>query len=109
MAGIVDIQLARLERRLAARKVTLAMDDSARGWLAEKGYDPAYGARPLKRVIQKALEDPLAEMILGGKVRDGEAVSVSAGEFGLVLGSAPAAPESPVPRSGDAPSQPTVH
>jgi ATP-dependent Clp protease ATP-binding subunit ClpB len=59
------------------------LDPSARDWLAEKGYDPAYGARPLKRVIQKYLQDPLAEMLLAGAIKDGETVSVSAGKQGL--------------------------
>ena len=63
MDGIVDIQLARLERRLAARKITLDLDDGARKWLADEGYDPVFGARPLKRVIQRALQDQLAEMM----------------------------------------------
>jgi ATP-dependent Clp protease ATP-binding subunit ClpB len=86
MDGIVDIQLDLLERRLADRKIHLELDEPARAWLAEKGYDPVYGARPLKRVIQKALQDPLAERLLSGRVRDGERVSVTAGEGGLVLG-----------------------
>jgi len=86
MAGIVRIQLARLARRLEPRKVTLKLDDAATGWLAEKGYDPVYGARPLKRVIQKALEDPLSELLLAGEIKDGETVDVSADENGLTLG-----------------------
>ena len=64
----------------------LDLDATALAWLAEKGYDPVYGARPLKRVIQKALQDPLAELLLGGTLRDGETLAVSAGEDGLVLG-----------------------
>ncbi|MFN3259422.1 MAG: ATP-dependent chaperone ClpB [Pikeienuella sp.] len=88
MTGIVEIQLGLLERRLAARKIGLALDDAARRWLGDKGYDPVYGARPLKRVIQKALQDPLAEMILSGGVKDGERVEVTAGEEGLVIGGA---------------------
>ena len=86
MDGIVDIQLARLERRLAARKITLDLDDGARKWLADEGYDPVFGARPLKRVIQRALQDQLAEMILAGDVLDGATVSVSAGADGLIVG-----------------------
>ncbi|MGS4945529.1 ATP-dependent chaperone ClpB [Meridianimarinicoccus sp. RP-17] len=86
MTGIVDIQLARLERRLAGRKIALAVDESARKWLADEGYDPVFGARPLKRVIQRALQDPLAEMILAGDVRDGATVPVSAGADGLIIG-----------------------
>jgi ATP-dependent Clp protease ATP-binding subunit ClpB len=77
MAAIVDIQIGRLQRLLADRKLTLQLDDQARTWLANRGYDPAYGARPLKRVIQKAVQDPLAEQILSGKVRDGDPVKVT--------------------------------
>jgi ATP-dependent Clp protease ATP-binding subunit ClpB len=86
MDGIVRVQLAQLERRLEPRKIVLEIDDKAMAWLANKGYDPVYGARPLKRVIQKALQDPLAELLLGGALHDGESLSVSAGEDGLVLG-----------------------
>ena len=85
MDGIVEIQLGILERRLAGRKIGLALDDSAKTWLADQGYDPVYGARPLKRVIQKALQDPLAEMLLAGEVLDGEVVDVTAGPDGLIL------------------------
>ena len=74
MKGIVDIQLARLQKLLADRKITLALDDKARAWLAEAGYDPVYGARPLKRVIQRELQNPLAELILKGRIADGETV-----------------------------------
>ena len=66
MGQIVVIQLARLQKLLDERKITVEIDDAARTWLANRGYDPAYGARPLKRVIQKAVQDPLAEMILAG-------------------------------------------
>lgn len=86
MGGIVEIQLAILEKRLKDRKITLAIDEDAKAWLGDKGYDPVYGARPLKRVIQKAVQDPLAEMLLGGEVRDGETVEVSAGPEGLIIG-----------------------
>ena len=86
MDGIVTIQLARLEKRLADRQITLALDEGARTWLADEGYDPVFGARPLKRVIQRALQDPLAEMILAGDVKDGDAVSVQAGSDGLIVG-----------------------
>ena len=86
MGGIVDIQLARLAKRLAARKITLTLDDAARAWLADEGYDPVFGARPLKRVIQRALQDPLAEMLLAGDVADGETLAVSAGAEGLLIG-----------------------
>jgi ATP-dependent Clp protease ATP-binding subunit ClpB len=77
MSRIVDIQLRRLAKLLEDRKITITLDPAAREWLADKGYDPAYGARPLKRAIQKAVQDPLAELILSGKVKDGEAVKVS--------------------------------
>ncbi|SDN75124.1 ATP-dependent Clp protease ATP-binding subunit ClpB [Lutimaribacter pacificus] len=86
MDGIVDIQLARLMKRLAARKIKLELDDAAKTWLADEGYDPVYGARPLKRVIQKALQDPLAEAILSGEVADDSVVPVSAGAEGLIIG-----------------------
>ena len=86
MDGIVAIQMRGLDKRLAGRKITLDLDDGARKWLADAGYDPVYGARPLKRVIQRALQDPLAEMILGGEVMDGQTIKVSAGPDGLVIG-----------------------
>ncbi|GBD50012.1 ATP-dependent chaperone ClpB [Methylopila sp. Yamaguchi] len=86
MGAIVDIQLVRLRKLLDDRKITLDLDQAARDWLANKGYDPAYGARPLKRVIQKYLQDPLAELILAGEVRDGERVTVSASGSGLIVG-----------------------
>ncbi|SDX71792.1 ATP-dependent Clp protease ATP-binding subunit ClpB [Albimonas donghaensis] len=86
MAGIVSIQLQGLEARLADRKISLELSPQAKAWLAERGYDPVYGARPLKRVIQKALQDPLAERLLSGGIRDGESVSVGAGPDGLLIG-----------------------
>jgi ATP-dependent Clp protease ATP-binding subunit ClpB len=79
MGAIVDIQLKRLVALLSERKITLDLDEDARVWLANKGYDPAYGARPLKRVIQKTVQDKLAEMILGGEVPDGSRVKVTSG------------------------------
>jgi ATP-dependent Clp protease ATP-binding subunit ClpB len=85
MGTIVDIQLQRLEKLLADRKIVINLDEAARGWLAAKGYDPAYGARPLKRVMQKALQDPLAEAILAGEIGDGEVVEVGAGDKGLTF------------------------
>ncbi|MGY6549391.1 MAG: ATP-dependent chaperone ClpB [Roseinatronobacter sp.] len=85
MDAIVDIQLERLLKRLMARKITLDLDAAARTWLADKGYDPVYGARPLKRVIQRYLQDPLAQMLLGGEVLDGANVSVTAGPEGLIV------------------------
>jgi ATP-dependent Clp protease ATP-binding subunit ClpB len=86
MTGIVDIQLRRLLKRLATRKIDLQVDQSAKEWLAETGYDPVYGARPLKRVIQKALQDPLAEALLAGDILDGATVPVTAGSDGLIIG-----------------------
>jgi ATP-dependent Clp protease ATP-binding subunit ClpB len=88
MAHIVDIQLAYLQKLLEDRKITITLDAKAREWLAEKGYDPAYGARPLKRVIQKSVQDPLAELILSGRIKDGEKVKVSADRNGLVFNGA---------------------
>jgi ATP-dependent Clp protease ATP-binding subunit ClpB len=85
MGRIVDIQLQRLQQLLDERKIKLSLDPKAREWLAEKGYDPAYGARPLKRVIQKSVQDPLSELILSGRIKDGEKVSVSAGKAGLTF------------------------
>jgi ATP-dependent Clp protease ATP-binding subunit ClpB len=86
MDGIVDIQLARLQKRLAGRKIALDLEPSARKWLADEGYDPVFGARPLKRVVQRALQDPLAEMLLAGEVTDGQRVPVSVGGEGLLIG-----------------------
>ncbi|MFU8776535.1 MAG: ATP-dependent chaperone ClpB, partial [Roseovarius sp.] len=86
MDGIVDIQMARLLKRLAARKIRLELDDAARKWLADEGYDPVYGARPLKRVIQRALQDPLAEALLAGDILDGAVVPVTARPAGLIIG-----------------------
>jgi len=95
MSRIVDIQLRRLSKLLEDRKITLQLDPAAREWLADKGYDPPYGARPLKRVIQKAVQDPLAELILSGKVKDGETVKVSiaSGKQGLAFNGEAAARE----------------
>ena len=86
MDGIVTIQLRRLEKRLAGRKITLDLDRDAKAWLADEGYDPVFGARPLKRVIPRALQDPLAEMLLAGDVLDGSTVTVTAGAEGLIIG-----------------------
>ena len=85
MGKIVDIQLQRLMKLLADRKITLKLDDKAKEWLGQKGYEPAYGARPLKRVIQKYVQDPLAEMVLAGKIHDGETVKITAGKDGLLF------------------------
>jgi ATP-dependent Clp protease ATP-binding subunit ClpB len=86
MTGIVEIQLSRLLKRLAGRKIGLELDEGAKKWLADEGYDPVFGARPLKRVIQRALQDPLAEMILAGDIKDGDTIPVSAGAEGLIIG-----------------------
>ncbi|WP_422071156.1 ATP-dependent chaperone ClpB [Tranquillimonas rosea] len=86
MSGIVEIQLRRLEKRLAARKIRLELDDGAKQWLADEGYDPVFGARPLKRVIQRHLQDELAEMILAGDVDEGDTLPISAGSDGLIVG-----------------------
>ncbi|SLN72326.1 Chaperone protein ClpB [Roseovarius albus] len=86
MDGIVEIQMRRLIKRLAARKITLELDEAAKKWLADEGYDPVFGARPLKRVIQRALQDPLAEALLAGDILDGSTVPVTAGAEGLIIG-----------------------
>ena len=85
MAAIVEIQIALLQKLLADRKITIELDDQAKTWLANKGYDPAYGARPLKRVIQKNLQDGIAELVLQGTIKDGEAVKVTSNKDGLVI------------------------
>jgi ATP-dependent Clp protease ATP-binding subunit ClpB len=88
MGRIVDIQMEHLQKLLEERKITIALDAKAREWLANKGYDPAYGARPLKRVIQKSVQDPLAELILSGRIKDGEKVKIAASRDGLVFNGA---------------------
>jgi ATP-dependent Clp protease ATP-binding subunit ClpB len=85
MAGIVAIQLEQLSEILTQRKITLSLDQGARAWLAERGYDPVYGARPLKRVIQRELQNPLAGLILEGRIADGDKVSVTAEAGGLAI------------------------
>jgi ATP-dependent Clp protease ATP-binding subunit ClpB len=85
LAHIVDLQLGLLEKRLAVRRVTISVTDAARAWLAETGYDPAYGARPLRRLIQSAIGDPLARKLIAGEVTDGGSVTVDVGDDGLVL------------------------
>jgi ATP-dependent Clp protease ATP-binding subunit ClpB len=86
MATIVTIQLKHLEALLADRNIHIALDQTARDWLAEAGYDPVYGARPLKRVIQRNLQNPLAGLILEGAIKDSETVTVSASDSGLIIG-----------------------
>jgi ATP-dependent Clp protease ATP-binding subunit ClpB len=85
MKVIVDIQLKRLRALLADRKIGLELDQSALDWLANEGYDPVYGARPLKRVIQRSLQNPLASLLLEGEVHEGDIVRVAAGMEGLVI------------------------
>jgi ATP-dependent Clp protease ATP-binding subunit ClpB len=85
MAGIVEIQVRRLAALLEDRKLTLELSDAAKRWLAEAGYDPVYGARPLKRTIQRSLQDPLARRILEGSIREGDRVQVDVGESGLLI------------------------
>jgi len=85
MANIVKIQLEHLRRLLADRKIGLELDARALQWLADKGYDPVYGARPLKRAIQRSLQNPLASLVLEGRIKDGDSVRISANERGLVI------------------------
>jgi ATP-dependent Clp protease ATP-binding subunit ClpB len=89
MVSIVDIQIGRLQKLLAERKLKLELDDGARTWLANRGYDPTYGARPLKRVIQKSVQDPLAEQILAGRIRDGDTVRISVRGGNLAINGEP--------------------
>jgi ATP-dependent Clp protease ATP-binding subunit ClpB len=85
MDGIVEIQLDRLRSRIRDRGIVIKLDGAARAWLADQGYDPVYGARPLKRTIQRALENPLAQAILEGRINDGDEIKVSAGKEGLLI------------------------
>jgi ATP-dependent Clp protease ATP-binding subunit ClpB len=103
MDGIVTIQMARLLKRLADRKISLELDDGALKWLADEGYDPVFGARPLKRVIQNSLQNHLAEMLLSGDIGDGAVVKVSTGEDGLIIG------DRISPSNRPKPDDPTVH
>ncbi len=89
MGAIVDIQFGRLGKLLEDRKIVVELEPKARAWLADKGYDPSYGARPLKRVIQKHVQDPLAEMILAGEIGDGETVRIGAERGSLTINGAP--------------------
>jgi ATP-dependent Clp protease ATP-binding subunit ClpB len=85
MGAIVDIQFRRLQRLLDDREVALTLDAKGRQWLADKGYDPSYGARPLKRVIQKWVQDPLAQRLLSGEIADGSTVRISAAQGRLTI------------------------
>jgi ATP-dependent Clp protease ATP-binding subunit ClpB len=98
MGGIVDIQIKHLEKLLADRQITLDLDAGAREWLSERGYDPVYGARPLKRVIQKQVQDRLATMILEGAIKDGDHVQISGTDLGLYIGTNAAAEAPPKTR-----------
>jgi len=89
MGEIVDIQMSRLQKLLADRKITIELDDQGRAWLANRGYDPAYGARPLKRVIQRHVQNPLAEQILAGRIKDGETVKITVRDGDLALNGEP--------------------
>jgi ATP-dependent Clp protease ATP-binding subunit ClpB len=85
MGPIVDIQVGRVQKLLSDRKVTLELTDAARAWLGRVGYDPVYGARPLKRAVQRYLQDPLADLILRGEVPDGSTVRADEGDGALRL------------------------
>ena len=85
MAAIVDIQFQRLAKLLEDRKIVLELDAKGRQWLADKGYDPSYGARPLKRVIQKSVQDPLAQMLLAGELADGATIKIGASHGALTI------------------------
>ena len=104
MGAIVDIQFARLGRLLEDRKIKLQLDAKGRQWLADKGYDPAYGARPLRRVIQKWVQDPLAQMLLSGEIRDGATVKIGAVQGKLAINGKPVGGEELEPAS----AKPTV-
>lgn len=106
MDAIVDIQIGRLQGLLTDRKITIELDDKARAWLGDKGYDPVYGARPLKRVIQKKLQDPLAELLLAGKINDGEALTISADDDALTINGKSVASRDLYTLGGDAPNTP---
>ncbi len=108
MDAIVRIQLADLEKRLADRKITLDLDEAALTWLADEGYDPVFGARPLKRVIQRSLQNPLAEMLLGGEVLDGQTVHVTVGDGGLIVGNR-VGTNAPLGAAGDKPADVPLH
>jgi ATP-dependent Clp protease ATP-binding subunit ClpB len=85
MKRIVDIQLQHLQKLLGDRKIVLDVDDKAKAWLANTGYDPVYGARPLKRVIQRQIQNPLATMLLSGALKDGDTVRVTVKDGQLAI------------------------
>ncbi|MFV0293492.1 MAG: ATP-dependent chaperone ClpB [Paracoccus sp. (in: a-proteobacteria)] len=109
MDDIVRIQLYRLEQRLNMRKIALDLDEKAMNWLADEGYDPVFGARPLKRVIQRALQDPLAEMLLSGEILDGQTVHASANENGLLVGDHVGSAVHKLGAVGEDPKDATIH
>ncbi len=104
MGSIVDIQFGRLQRLLDDRKIKLALDAKGRQWLADKGYDPQYGARPLKRVIQKWVQDPLAQQLLAGEIREGSTVKISAAQGKLTINGEPVGGQD----ADAAPAKPTI-
>ncbi len=104
MASIVDIQFRRLAKLLEDRKITLELEPKGRQWLADKGYDPAYGARPLKRVIQKSVQDPLAQMLLAGEIHDGAIIKVGASHGALTINGKATGAESEAPPAGAKPA-----
>ncbi|MAB81775.1 MAG: ATP-dependent chaperone ClpB, partial [Planctomycetes bacterium] len=83
MAPIVEIQVKRVQKLLKDRKIVLDLTDAAKRWLGRVGYDPVYGARPLKRAVQRYLQDPLADMLLGGQIPDGSTVKIDEGDGAL--------------------------
>ena len=85
MTGIVVIQLQRLQKLLDDRKITLEVDGAAKAWRGDAGYDPVYGARPLKRAIQRLLQNPIASLILENRIADGDTVRISVGSEGLII------------------------
>jgi ATP-dependent Clp protease ATP-binding subunit ClpB len=104
MGSIVDIQFKRLAKLLEDRKIEIALDPRGRQWLADKGYDPTYGARPLKRVIQKWVQDPLAQALLAGEIHDGATVKVSAAQGKLTIDGKPVAGQENEPPAAKSPT-----
>ena len=98
MGAIVDIQLARLQARLAGRNISLEVDAKAKSWLAQHGYDASFGARPLKRVLQRHVQDALAELLLSGQIAEDQQVPISAKDGGLVIAGQVAKPMAVTPQ-----------
>ena len=110
MDTIVDIQLAGLTRMLGERNITLELSEAARTWLADAGFDPVYGARPLRRVIERHVKNQLAERLLEGRIKDGDTVAVSANENGLLFPGDEGGPAAFVrPGGDDVSDQLTLH